>query len=235
MRALRIGLTVLFVLAVLFVAADRVSVKLAEDKAAEQIKKASGVPASAHASVDIKGFPFLTQVAGRELDEVDGDLSGIRTEAADQQLTVTRISAELHDVHIRGDYSSAVAERANGTALVSYADLTKAAPSGVRVSWGGKDDQGKGRVKVSGGISLLGHTFQRSVTSTVHVSGDTVKLHAVKVPGAGVPGLDHLIRNKIDFARRIGGLPSGLALDRVAATKKGVEVSVRGKNVEISH
>lgn len=236
MRALRRGLIVLFVLAVLFVAADRLALKLAEDEAAERIKNAKGVSSTADTSVDIKGFPFLTQVFAKEFDQIDADLSGIRAEAGGGSLTVSRVDAQLNDVRIGGNYDSAVASRASGSALVSYEDLTKAAPDGVRVAWGGKDDEGKGRVKVSAGLSLpvLGD-FRRSVTSTVSVTGgDTVKLKADEVPGDGVPGLEDAIRQRIDFAREIAGLPEGLELDRVEATTKGIELSVRGKDVELT-
>lgn len=237
MRALRRGLIVLFVLAVLFVAADRLAVTLVEGEAAEKIKNAKGVPSTAETSVDIKGFPFLTQVVGRELDEVDAELTGMKTQAADGgDLTVTRVDAQLKDVRINRDYDGAVADEATGSAFVTYKDLTGAAPDGVRVNWGGKDDKGKGRVKVTAGISLLGQKFERSVTSTVSLSkNDTVKLHADEVPGGDIPGLEDTIRERIDFARKIAGLPPGLELDRVEATKKGIELSVRGKDVKLGN
>jgi hypothetical protein len=235
MRALRRGLIVLFVLAVLFVAADRLAVRLAEDKAAEKIKSAQGVASSGETSVDIKGFPFLTQVAARDLSEIDADLNGIKAQGAGGELTVSRVKASLRDVRLNNDYSSAVAGHATGTALVSYDDLTSAAHKGVHVGWGGKDKNGRGRVKVSAGVTVLGQIFERSVTSTVSVSGrDTVKLHADKVPGAGIPGLEGTIRGRTDFARKIAGLPDGLKLDQVEATTKGIELSVSGEDVELA-
>ena len=101
------------------------------------------------------------------------------------------------------------------------------------MSWGGEDDKDKGRVKVTAGISLLGQKFERSVTSTVSLSRkDTVKLRADKVPGGDIPGLEQTIRDRIDFARKIAGLPPGLELDKVEATKQGIELSVRGRGVE---
>ncbi|SCK50315.1 Protein of unknown function [Streptomyces sp. WMMB 714] len=234
MRVLRRGLLVLLVLAVLFVGADRLAVKLAEDEAAERIKGADGVSSSTDASVDIKGFPFLTQIAGRELEQIDAELNGMKAGPGDA-LTVSRVDARLKNVRIGSDYSSAVAETASGSAFVSYKELTKAAHEGVRVSYGGKDENGKGRVKVSAGITLLGQTFERSVTSTVSVSkGDIVELHADEVPGDGIPGLEGAIRQRIDFARKIAGLPPGLELERVEATKKGIELSVRGSDLELS-
>jgi DUF2993 family protein len=236
MRALRRGLIVLFVLAVLFVAADRLAVKLAEDKAAEEINSAQGIESAGKTSVDIKGFPFLTQVAGKELGEIDADMSGMKAEAAGGALKVSRVNAKLQDVRLNDDFSSAVADRAHGTALVSYEDLTKAAQNGVHVGWGGTDDSGRGRVKVSASVTVLGQTVERSVTSSVAVSGrDTVKLRADKVPGGSIPGLEDAIRSRIDFARKIAGLPDGLELEKVEPTAEGIELSVRGEDVKLGN
>lgn len=234
MRALRRGLIALFVLAVLFVAADRVAVKLAEDKAAEEIKSAQGIASAGKTSVDIKGFPFLTQVAGKELGEIDAEMSGMKADAPGGELKVSQIDAHLRDVRLNEDYSSAVADRARGTALISYGDLTKVAQDGVRIGWGGTDDSGKGRVKVSASVTLLGQTFERSVTSTVSVAGDdTVRLRADKVPGANIPGLEDTIRDRIDFARKIAGLPEGLELEKVEPTAEGIRLTVRGEDVKL--
>lgn len=234
MRALRWGLIVLFVLAVLFVAADRLAVKLAEDKAAEKITSSPGIASAGKTSVDIKGFPFLTQVAAKELGEVDAEMSGLKAEASGGQLKVNRIEANLKDVRFSGDFSSAVAGRADGKAFVSYGELTKAALEGVDVGWGGKDGTGKGRVKVSAGVTVLGQSFQRSVTSSVSVSGgDTIRLRADKVPGSDIPGLENAIRGRIDFERKIAGLPDGLELKEVEPTVEGIELTVRGKDVKL--
>ncbi|NLU74103.1 DUF2993 domain-containing protein [Streptomyces sp. HNM0575] len=234
MRALRRGLIVLFVLAVLFVAADRLAVKLAEDKASEEIKSAPGIASAGKTSVDIKGFPFLTQVAGRELTEIDARMSGMKAEAQGGRLKVGRIDAHLRDVRLKDDYTPDVAGRADGTALVSYEELTRAALKGVDVGWGGRDSAGRGRVKVSAGVTVLGQTFKRSVISTVSVAGeDTVRLRADKVPGGNIPGLEGAIRGRIDFERRIAGLPNGLELKKVEPTAQGIELSVRGKDVKL--
>ncbi|OEU86655.1 hypothetical protein DB35_23535 [Streptomyces abyssalis] len=235
MRALRRGLIVLFVLAVLFVAADRLAVKLAEDKAADEIKSAQGIASAGKTSIDIKGFPFLTQVAGKELSQIDADMSGMKAEAPGGELKVSRISARLQDVRLNDDYSSGVANSARGTALVSYDDLTKAALEGVDVGWGGQDGSGKGRLKVSGSVTVLGQTFERSVTSSVSVvGGDTVRVRADKVPGGNIPGLEDAIRGRIDFSRKIAGLPDGIELEKVEPTPEGIELSVRGKDVKLS-
>ncbi|NLU68017.1 DUF2993 domain-containing protein [Streptomyces sp. HNM0574] len=234
MRALRVLLAVLVVLGILFVAADRLAVHLAEDEAASRIKGAQGMPDTKDVDVDIKGFPFLTQVLGRDLDQVDATFSGMRTETAGRELTVSRIEAQLRNVEIGGNFDSAIAKDATGTALISYDALSKATDENVEVGWGGKDDQGRGQVKVTASVSLLGQTFERSVHSAVSVSGDQVKLKARDIPGADIPGVEDLIRDRIDIARKIAGLPKGLELDEVEATEKGIELSVKGSDVSLT-
>src|ERR1700745_2773183 len=60
-------LGIVLVLAVLFVVLDRVAVAYAENQAAKQMQS-QGFPAKP--DVTIKGFPFLTQVAARRLNDV---------------------------------------------------------------------------------------------------------------------------------------------------------------------
>ena len=84
MRALRILVIVAVILGGLFVIADRVAVGFAEDEAAEQLKTSEGLAKTP--DVSIKGFPFLTQVASGELDEVAPPLALAAVLAgADQQ------------------------------------------------------------------------------------------------------------------------------------------------------
>ncbi|MDJ1135872.1 LmeA family phospholipid-binding protein [Streptomyces iconiensis] len=237
MRALRIWLVILIVLAGLFVAADRVAVNLAEDEVAKKLKTELEVPASGDASVSIDGFPFLTQIASKELDEVNAELTGITAKAGGRQVRLSTIDLSARDVQLKDNFSSAVAADATGTVHISYDDLSKAADDGVRIGWGGKTKSGQGQVKVTAGVvlPLLNRTIERSVYSTVSITGgDTVRLHADEVPGSKIPGLEDAIRKKIDFARQIDKLPSGLKLEKVEATKSGVDLSMSGTDVRLA-
>ncbi|WP_069816743.1 LmeA family phospholipid-binding protein [Streptomyces sp. TP-A0874] len=234
MRALRIILILVVVLGGLFVAADRLAVNLAEKKAAEKIQSSQGLPGTP--KVSIKGFPFLTQVISKKFGEVDLELDGIEHEAAGHTIRVSSLSARLSDVRIGGDFSSATAERATGTALIGYDDLTKAADENVTLGYGGKNKDGKGQVKVTANVPLpLGQSFEHSVVSTVSVSGShTVRLRAVAIPASQIPGLEDMVREKIDMDSKIGGLPEELSLESVNATKDGIELTVSGKGVKLA-
>ncbi|MFF9511136.1 DUF2993 domain-containing protein [Streptomyces sp. NPDC014724] len=228
MRALRILLVVGVVLGGIFVAVDRAAVYFAESEAERRVAVTGTTIGST--DVSIKGFPFLTQVAGSQLDEVDVEITGIETDANGRRIRISRMNAALHEVKLADGYSSATAARATGTAVISYEDLTKAASEGVVVEYGGN-----GKVKVTGTVDLLGRPLSRSVLSTVTlIDGHTIKVHADKVPGDGIPGLEGLVRQKTDFEREVGGLPSGLKLQRIQPTADGLEISVTGTDVRIA-
>lgn len=227
MRALRILLVVVVVLGGIFVAVDRAAVYFAESEAEGRIRVDGASIGST--DVSIKGFPFLTQLAGSKIGEVDVELTGVETSAAGRTLRISRMNAQLHDVKLEDGYSRATATTAEGTAVISYADLTKAAGQDVAVEYGGDH-----KVKVTGSVDLLGRTITRSVLSSVGLSGGrTLTVHADKVPGEGIPGVEDLVRRRTDFQREIGGLPNGLKLEKIQPTAAGVEISVGGTDVAL--
>ncbi|MGW1818850.1 LmeA family phospholipid-binding protein [Streptomyces sp. NPDC002125] len=230
MRALRILLIIAVVLGGVFVAADRAAVYFAESEAEDRVTFGSAEAGSTE--ISIKGFPFLTQLAGSELDQVDVTVRDMRAKAAGRELRIGEIRAQLHQVTLGAGYTSAKAARATGTAVVSYAALTEAADDGVTVAYGGN-----GKVKVTGSvrIPLLDREIERSVLSTVTlVDGDTVKVRADEVPGEGIPGLEDLVRQKTDFERGIGGLPDGLKLEKIEVAPGGLEISMTGADIELA-
>ncbi|NEA56693.1 DUF2993 domain-containing protein [Streptomyces sp. SID13666] len=236
MRAARILLIVLVVLGGLFVAADRIAVSVAQDKAAERAQLTQGL--SSKPDISIKGFPFLTQVASDKLDDVKITAHDIQAGTGAERLRIDSFTADLRGVNLSGDYQRAVADTADGSAFITYADLSAAAPPGVTVAYGGESKDGKGRVKVTGsvsGVPVLG-TVKRSVTSVISVEhGDTVRLHADVIPGVGsIPGLDKLIREKIDFTRSLVGLPTGIKVQSVVTTPSGISVAASGTNVVLA-
>lgn len=245
MRALRIILIVVVILGGLFVIADRVAVGFAEDKAADRIKSNEGLASTP--DVSIEGFPFLTQVAGGELDDVKIGIKNYEastggTSAAASTIRIDDLSAEMHGVVFNGDYSSATANSATGTASIAYDELLKAAKaeptevaSGVTAQVIGLSDGGNGKIKVTVEATVLGHKLPQpvSVLSSVSVSGDTVKVHADSLPKLGVELAEGRIRAITDFQQKIDELPGGIQLDKVEAAKSGVDISVKGSDVKL--
>ncbi|MFJ6697025.1 DUF2993 domain-containing protein [Streptomyces sp. NPDC091272] len=230
MRALRILLILVVIFGGIFVAADRLAVNYAEGEVASRVRTSQGL--SAEPQIDIKGFPFLTQLLGKKLDQVDVTMDGVEASADGKKLTVGQMTAELHDVALENNFSSATAARATGTAVISYDDLTRAAgDEDVKLAYGGN-----GKVKVTGSVSVLGREFTRSVLSSVSLknNGKSIAVRADEVPGQGIPGLEGMIRKKIDFERPIGGLPNGLVLQKITPVETGMEIGVTGTDVHLA-
>ncbi|TRO55537.1 DUF2993 domain-containing protein [Streptomyces sp. IB201691-2A2] len=250
MRALRILLIVTIVLGGLFVIADRVAVGFAEDEAADRLKTNEGLASAP--DVSIKGFPFLTQVVGGELDEVqvgikdyEADTSGASGGTDADVLAKFRIdnlTAQMRGVAFSGDYSSAKAASATGTATISYAELLKAAKAepvdvatGVTAKVVGLSDGGNGKIKVDVEATVLGTKLPQpiSVLSSVSVKGDTVEVHADSLPNLGVQLAEDKARLITDFQQKIDGLPGGIKIDKVEPAANGVDIGVKGSNVSL--
>ncbi|WP_317852542.1 DUF2993 domain-containing protein [Streptomyces venezuelae] len=230
LRLIRVLLIIGLVLVGLLVAADRIAVGYAEDKMAEKVRTHRA--AIDGTEVDISGFPFLTQALGHRLDRVDVHLKGVEATADGRRMRIARLDSRFHDVKLNGDYTGGTAERADGSALVTYEDLTKASTSGATVTYGGSP----GKVKVTATVDLLGRSITRSVISTITlVDGSTVRVRADEVPGGGIPGLEELVRSETDFDRRLdGGLPAGLKLSALTSDQEGVHLTVSGSKVDLA-
>ncbi|MFE4996665.1 DUF2993 domain-containing protein [Streptomyces mirabilis] len=248
MRALRIILIVTVILGGLFVIADRVAVGFAENKAADRIKSTEGLASTP--DVSIEGFPFLTQVVGGELDDVkigikdyEASTSGAGSAGGTGTIRIDDLNAEMHGVAFNGDYSSATANSATGSASIGYAELLKTAKSqptqvapGVTARVVGLSDGGNGKIKVAVEVSIGGTKVPQPVSvlsSVTVVGGNTVKVHADSLPKLGVDLAENRVRAITDFEQKIGELPGGIQLDTVQAGANGVDVSVKGSNVKL--
>ncbi|WP_149827425.1 LmeA family phospholipid-binding protein [Streptomyces tailanensis] len=242
MRALRTLVIVAVILGGLFVIADRVAVGFAEDEAAAQLKSSEGLADTP--DVSINGFPFLTQVASGELDDVEVGIADYEapTGNADESIRIADLKANMRGVAFSSDYSSATAASATGTATIAYDELLKAAKSeptdvapGTTARVVGLSDGGNGKTKVAIelDIPILGKkTF--SVLSTVSVKDDTVEVRADSLPDLGGADLaENAVRSITDFQQAIDDLPGGIKLDKVEAASDGVEITVKGSNVSL--
>ncbi|KUO10552.1 DUF2993 domain-containing protein [Streptomyces sp. DSM 15324] len=244
MRALRILLIIVVVLGGLFVLVDRLAVHFAEGEVADKLRTTEGLATTP--DVSIKGFPFLTQMAGGSLDDIE---VGIEDYEADtgvngQSLRIDDLRADMRGVAFSGDYSSATATTASGTATVAYDELLKTAKSeetrvapGLTAEVVGLSDGGNGKIKVTVEATVLGVRLKNpvSVLSSVSVEGDTVRVHADSLPDfRGVTAAEREVRTVTDFRQKIEGLPGGITLDKVQAGRDGVEITVKGSNVRLA-
>jgi hypothetical protein len=225
-------LIVVVILGGLFVAADRIAVSVAQNKAAERAQITEGL--SSKPKVSIEGFPFLTQAAFGKLDDVKIKAHDIAAGGGGQTLRIESFDADLHGVKFSNGYRRAVADTADGIAFVTFADLSKAAPPGVTVSAAPSGADGKARVKLTGTIPGIGTKI--SVLSEVSVKGgSTIVLHAQSLPKELTAlGLEDNVRRQIDFERELTHLPAGIGLTSVSTTPDGISVAAAGKNVVLA-
>ncbi|MBQ1089229.1 DUF2993 domain-containing protein [Streptomyces sp. B93] len=243
MRALRILLIVVVVLGGLFVGADRLAVHFAEGEVADKLRTTENLATTPE--VSIKGFPFLTQLVGGELEDVEIGIENYEANAGEGgTVRIDDLRANMKGVEFSGDYSSATANSATGTASIAYDELLRTAKSepaqvapGVTAEVVGLSDGGDGKIKVAVEATVFGTKLPRpvSVLSTVTAEGDTVRVKAEALPSiGGVQVGETQIRSITDFEQRIDGLPGGIRLDEVRAESDGVRITVLGSDVRLA-
>ncbi|MFK0235838.1 LmeA family phospholipid-binding protein [Streptomyces vinaceus] len=234
MRFLRVIVIIAVVLGALFAGVDRWAVNYAENRLADRIQARQGLAGSTE--VDIHGFPFLTQALSHDLDRVDVKLTGVEAVSDGRRTRLSQVDAGFRGVKLNGDYSGGTAKHAEGTALVTYKDLTEASQTGVTVTYGGAP----GKVKVTAALEFLGRKLAPGVVSTVTLvdapgGGKMVRVRADDVPGEGLPGIEGAVRKKTDFDRRLdAGLPSGLKLTALTSDESGVHLTLSGTDVVLA-
>ncbi|MEU1942503.1 DUF2993 domain-containing protein [Streptomyces sp. NPDC059474] len=113
----------LLVLGLLLVLADRCAVMYSERKAEQELQKRLDLATAPN--VTIHGFPFLTQVLGKDLEQVDIAVPDV---AADR-VSLAEVRAQAQDIRIVGDLPSsfrgATVGRMKGDVLLSFEDLSR--------------------------------------------------------------------------------------------------------------
>ncbi|GHA09314.1 DUF2993 domain-containing protein [Streptomyces echinoruber] len=244
MRALRILLIVVVILGGLFVAADRLAVHFAEGEVADRLKARENLATTP--DVSIEGFPFLTQVVGRKLDDVEVGIGSYQATAGTggRRIRIDDLHASMKGVSFSGDYGSATAATATGSATVSYAELLRAVKPqeteimpNVTAQVTGLSYGGGGKVKVTVKVTAPQVTVPPVAVlgSVTVVDGDTVRIKADRLPDVGLLRLAaNRVRAVTDFQQKIDGLPGGIRLQKVQAAKDGVDIAVTGSDVRLA-
>jgi uncharacterized MnhB-related membrane protein len=211
-------LLVLF-LVIVVVAADRVGAIVAAQVLSSKIKTDEGL---AHRpDVTVAGFPFLTQA-------LRGKYSDVRVTASDvvlNRLDVTTVAVQLHGVHIgwkaalHGNVHQVPVDRADGQVTISYAAVDAYLRSRhLTVSEGSG-----GQVKVTGSVTIAGHTIKASGLGTATISHNVVDVHVHQISAAAGSHVAHLsVAQRINFSLPLSGLPFRIALGSVHATAAGI-------------
>jgi hypothetical protein len=223
-KGLLIALVVLLGLAVV---ADRVALHVAEDRVAEQLAEKGGLAGTP--SVDIGGFPFLTQA-------VAGDYSDVRirlTAAELGQPEGTRADVRLNGVHVplsdvlSGSVSQVPVDRIAGTATLSY-DLLSAQLGGDTTL----RREGDG-LRITRTVEIAGYTLPLTASGTVTLDGNQLVVDVEHASGAGVDVPSFLVdrvSDLLDIRYDVPALPFGLQLTSVRPGDDGVVVTVRAED-----
>jgi hypothetical protein len=215
-------ITLLVLIVVLLVAADRIGVAYAQNAIATKIQQQAKL--SAKPSVTIEGFPFLTQIAARDLRQVDISATNVR----EGNVTISQITATATGVHVNSSFNQVTVDQINGDALITFANIAAALPAPLSTATITADPSaGTNGVTVSLGGGLATLTGQVTLTSPTQVN-----LHIDNIGGlAGLLGGANIQR---DYSINIPSLPAGLTVDRISVTSQGIVLYAAAHDTSLS-
>jgi hypothetical protein len=219
------------VVLILLVIADRVAKAVAENDIANQIKSGDS---QINPSVNIPGFPFLTQIIARDINEIDISASNVPA----GPITITSVNAVAKGVHINGSFNGGKVDSITATVFVGFGSVSSALSSqgqgivGLTLASAGPDKI-KATVNFAGVASL-------SETGTVTMKGNQV---AITFPpgggsGGGIAGAISSALGSGDslpnLSFTIPKLPAGLQVASFNVTSQGIVVNAVAHNTTLS-
>jgi hypothetical protein len=175
--------------------------------------------------VSIDGFPFLTQLASGDFDEITVDAEDVPVGAAAHLLAIAHLHVVLHGVHVSDSFSRFRADRATATARVGYAQLSKAL--GSRVVYAGN-----GRVKATSSVTVLGRTVSGSVTARPELHGTSLGFGDLQGVGSAVAAEAARLLGKVfSIDIPLTGIPFQVRVDSLTAGSGGVDLKLSGRNL----
>ncbi len=174
-------------------------------------------------SVDIEGFPFLTQVASRDLSQIDINASNFTV----KQVVISSLHATATGVRPNASFNGATISKINGTVVVSFATVTNLIPiPGLTVS----ADPADGPDAIKFNSSLGGATGKIE-----QISPNVIKVDVGNLTGlAGLASLigGSTIASSYTFA--IPKLPAGLVVRSINVTSQGIVATASAQNTTLS-
>jgi hypothetical protein len=214
-------LVALVALVVVVVVADRVTARAAENGAVTAFEQQADDVTGAQ--VDIRGFPFLTQLVRGEL----GHVTGSADTASFGGYAVSDVRVDARGVSTSEPYTIASGTASGVIATSSLQDVVQE-QSGLEAELTTDGDV------LGVGLTVLG--LDLTVDVVPRVTGPDslgVDVQAVRTP-VGVVSVDDLpagIAGALTDLRVPLDLPEGVALESVAVAEDGVRVGVSGTDV----
>lgn len=220
-RAVLVTGGVLVVGAVGLVVADQVARGMAEERAAEVIVgrlDVTGTP-----TVDVDGFPFLTQLLARELDEVHATADGVRLDGVD----AVDVRLDARGVTLR--QPSTVADATLALTLpTATVQQVVAEQSGLAVDLAVDGDL----LRASG--EVLGVELTAGVQPYVEDGRLLADVVDVTVGGAVVDVADLAVGGRLTGIEiPVGGLPDGVVLESTSVVPDGLRVVAAGQDLTL--
>ncbi len=214
------------VIVVVLVGLDFGAKAFAENRVASQIKS-QGFPAKP--SVSIAGFPFLTQVAARDIHQITISSSDIKA----GPLTVTSLNVVADNVKLNSSFSGGTAGPVHGTVLISLGALgnalSAAGPLTGFLGGGGLKVTSVGSTEVKGSLNLAGGIVSWSATWKVVAAGPN-EIELQLVSSSGLPsGLASSARS---ITLPLKSLPLGLQMTGgLNSSSNGIDVDVKADSI----
>lgn len=220
MRKLLVAVAVLFVL---LLVADRACAALASRVLADELQRSGGL--SSRPTVDVGGFPFLTQAVGGRYDRIEvraEDVPAGEVRLAQLEAVLTGVQVPLGDA-LSGTVGAVPVDRVDARVRLAY-DVLSRRSGGRRLSVTPAGD----RVRVTGSVEVLGQAVSATALSRVALDGDVVVVTAESFEvGNGVANavLSRALGQRFDLRVPVRGLPYGLRVERVTVEPDGVVVT----------
>lgn len=220
-------LITLVVVVALLVALDRIGDVVAERYAADTIQSSQHLPH--RPGVDITGFPFLTQLASSNFDDIIVSDDDVPLGSTNVKLSTIRIS--LHHVHVARDLSSVHADTADAVATMSYADLGRAL-GGVTVRY-----VGNGRIAATKTVTVAGHTFRGGVSASPRLLGTALTFGGDRFSGLGslIREAAPVLRKVFDLRIPLDAIPFGIRVRSLDAEQDGLRLALVGRDLTYRH
>lgn len=224
-------LVVLLLLAIVgVVAADRIGVRIAEDRIAQEV--AAQTELTRQPDVTIHGIPFLTQVVGGEYEHIEiaiGDWTEQGVTVTDVTVDMRGVAAPLSEV-TGGNTANVTARTATVSAVVPYSLIQKNAPREVKRVAPQGDNLA---VDLEG--SLLGFRLAGSGVVELKPTDRGIAVSPVSVKSDGGPQIPlAALKRQLTWTVQVPALPLGAKITEVRATEGGVLVGATAQNVKLN-
>ncbi len=217
------------VLVLLLIAADRVAVVVAENQISGKIATAYGLPAKP--AVTVRGFPFLTQVLTGSYAEIDVTASEVDaggTTLHDLHARFIGVHAPLSEVLGHGA-ATVTAARATGSALVTYQQVDRRLPAGLRLRASGQ------HALVSGKVSFQGLRLPVSAIVSLAAAAGGIKVTPVHVTVAGNSSpVASAYAARLGIVIPVSAMPLHLHLTSVRVAPGGLRVGAAASDVHFA-